>query len=759
MIKDKGFRVHTMAAAVSLAVSGLSTVYTVEASAQGNGLMLEEVVVTAQKREQNLQDVPLSIEAFSADTLRENGIANLAELSRISPSVTFTAASTARNTSIRIRGVGTDVYSSSVEPSVGVVVDGVPLARTSMTSFEFNDIERIEVLRGPQGTLFGKNASAGLISVITRDPSAEPETSLEASYAPGDGGENELRTRASVSGPLTDGLQGRVSGFYSQVDGQLYDVAQDTDTPEADSYGVRGKLLWDAIDDLTVRLSADYANSTSDGFPASQRLAPPTYDVPGITPGEENRDVQTLGNSFDDADSWGLNLSVEWGLGADSTLSSITGYRDYSSDTNTDAPATNGVEVIRNGGPRDIQTFSQELRIDGATNNIEYTVGGLYFYNSLDNQFVRQFMLSNGALQLDSGFDNTVDTTNLGLFGQATWHVTDRLALTGGLRYTYEKVEVAYSNFQTLSQAATGNQVSSSTFDPADADVDDQQVTGKLAAQFNLTDEASVYASFSTGYRGRAYNLVSDTTQSDLDNPLDAEDATAWEVGLKSEWFGRRVLVNATAFWVDFENFQAQALSVDEFGGVNLTLRNAGELRTRGVEADFTALATENLRISGAVSYTDAEFTDFANAPCYAGQPIGPGECVDDQFQDLSGNGVLPNAPKWRLSLQGRQEIPIPSWNLNSFVQVGWRWQSEVQFQVDQHPYTKQEAYGITDLSLGLGEPNQQWEVSLFVRNVFDQNYAASITANPLGSVTEDTVQLIPRSAQRSIGLALYANF
>lgn len=747
---------------------------------------LEEVIVTAQKREQSVQDVPMAVTAIGGDLLENNEINSISDLTKMVPSLKYTPGDSPQNSSIRVRGVGTDVYSSAVEPNVSVVVDGVPLARTSLVNFDFADVERVEVLRGPQGTLFGKNSSAGLVHIITRDPHSEFEARGRFSYEdsaefPG----NFRKTQLSVSGPLTDSLGARVTLFEKRIEGHIEDITFDENIPDNKSVGLRAKIVWDASADLSFKLIGEHQDSQGDAYPQLQRSANPSLEQNNdpIESSDENRKAATFRGTRSDLRINGLTLSADWRVG-DYVLTSVTGYRQADIFSDLSAARLDGVNINLevNGGPRELETFTQELRLSspGGT-DLDYTVGALWFENELSNDFDRKIsdLPANyvvdltladplnipgnvGSLNVNQGFDNTVRTENLGIFGQATWHATDRWHATLGLRYIDELLKASYSGYQTLEESASGLPLAAadSSVVVPETDVSDSTVTGTTSIQYDWTEHSVLYATYSRGYRGRAFDITTSSTQRSFDNPVEAETSNSFELGIKSRLFDNRLELNVTLFDTIFTDFQAQIIDVSGGGFAGeLRLDNAGELETRGVEIDFKAKPTESLMLFGSLLYNDAVFNEFVTQ-CFIGQRADEGGAQDNDgdgncdAQDVSG-GRLANAPEWSGSLNGRYDWALGESGRTVYAQLSGRYQSEVQFQADQHPLTIQDAYDIWDFRLGYIGVGGRLEVAAYAKNIFQKNYASSILGLSLVDDRRDTLHYLSRDADRTLGASI----
>ena len=762
--------------------------------AHATSVRLEEVIVTAQKRSQYLQDVPMAVTALGRELLENNEINNVDDLTKLVPSMRLTAGDDPTNTSLRIRGVGTQVFSVAVEPNVSVVVDEVPLARTSMASFEFADLERIEVLRGPQGTLFGKNATAGLVHVITRDPAAEFEAFARTSYEdPQEFPGMMLKTQVGASGPLTPSLGLRITGFYKQVKGHLQDVLQHDNLPDSNSFGARSKLRWDLGDTLSLRFNVEYQRLDGESTPIVFRSANPNKAANSreISYGDENRQTKTFGGNRADSENRAVSMKMDWDIG-DLTLTSITGWRNFTILRQTEIPDLTGdrIDVPRNGGERDIETFTQEFRLtSGPDSALDYTLGALWFDNRLDNFFERdvedlpaelvintlspvdvppELQLSGllpGTTFSQHGFTyDDADTQNLGIFAQGTWHITDRWDLTAGARYIYEEL-IGSVKAQTVTQLdATNSPIAETSFDIRERRIADRHVTGRLSLQYDWSESTNLYASWSTGYRGGAFDFANPDLEDAFRNPVDPETSVAFEVGSKSRFFNDRLELNIAVFQTVFKDFQAQVTEVTS-GPTNLVptalfrLANAGELETSGVEIDFQAKPLESVFIFGSLLYNKAEFNEFVTQ-CFSGQQPGERGGVDDNgdgvcdTQDVAG-GVLPNAPEWSASLTSRYEHSLGDTAGRAYLQIGGRWTDDIQFTAEQHPLTIQEAYSTWDLRLGWLGVGDRLEIAGYVNNLLQQSYVNAIV--PLSAVNDrhDVAHFIPVSADRVLGVTI----
>ncbi|MEE4152810.1 MAG: TonB-dependent receptor [Erythrobacter sp.] len=744
------------------------------------------IIVTATRRAESLQDVPVAVTAISGEALDNVGVFSVETLTQVAPSITFTQSTNDQNNSVNIRGVGTSVFSQGVEPSVSIVIDDVVMARQAVGFQDLADIERVEVLRGPQSTLFGKNASAGVISVTTQEPTDTFSGSIDGAVA--EGGEYTLR--GTLSGPIAGALSGRITGFYRSFDGHI-DNADGRDLNGYENWGFRGKLLFEPDPDFRFTLIADYRESEQDcciyvardtsgaiGAAANGRLDGLLLPV---VAGRENAQSNVNAPVFNDSEQFGVSGKAEIGLGGGYTLTSISAFRDYDFRNNLDVdllpleePIPGFITFDLNSGTTAISQMSQEIRLVSPQGPpVDFVLGGFAFILDLDRTFSRRFEIAIPAgpnivrINQSGQFASAVTTTNLAVFGSANVYLTDDTVLFGGARLLSERLDYRIDR------------------DPADVlvpgdrpfgggpgraarvrgETEDTAWTGDVGIRHEFTPEINVYARYARGYKGRAID-VGFGAPPDV-QPIEAETSDAYEIGIKSELFDGDLTLNIAAFRTDFENFQEEAAVLVEGQGNILNaetrLTNVGSVRTSGVEIEALYTPSEYTFVQGGLSYTDAQITEFANAPCYFGQnavtgcvPVtlddrGTPDATDDvisNLQDLSG-ARLPNAPEWRLTGTVRQGIPIGA-SFVPFVQVSGSWQSEVNYSLLNDPRTVQGAFAIVNLAAGLEAEDGSWSATVFVNNVFDQFYATNIFADPLyGGVLS---QYVPRDFARYFG-------
>jgi iron complex outermembrane receptor protein len=720
---------------------------------------IAEVVVTAQKRTEDLQDVPLAVSVVSGATLERINALGIADLSAVIPSVTFNTGRELRDSSIRIRGIGTDVFAAGIEPSVSTVIDGVVLAQQGSFFNDMGDIERVEVLRGPQGTLFGKNSSAGVIAFVTRNPNFE---SFEASSNVLLAADSEYRVNGMISGPLSQTTAFRLAGFYRQNDGVVTDANTGATYNDVADYGFRGKLQWRPTDSLNLLLSVDGQRFDSNCCALPVRVASTNPIVPstGIAVGPLN-DLVALGgtNVFAKQENYGASVTANFGLG-NYSLTYIGGAREWTAEGDFDVDSTPAYIVTSNNSTSDAKQMSHELRLlSPLFDRADYVLGIFYFdtdvNQTLDRRGTRINLITainpDGTVEAPPGSalvlvsDSTIKTQNVSLYGQADLRPVDRLTLTAGARFIAESQDLDFVRPLPSPFYGLG------AFGPVAAHYSDDATIVKAAARFDWTGDVGTYVSYSTGYKSEGvFNSPALSPAIFAALPLDAETSQLWEIGLRSRWLGSRLTLNLTGFLTSFENYQQQAF--DPALGI-FVVTNAGAIHTNGIELEFAYAPSDRLSISGGVTYLDAGY-DYSTGPCYAGQTPTLG-CTGGR-QDLR-RGSFVNAPDLRYTILARYTHPLSAASL-AYGQINFRWQDDVQFAYDQDPRFIQQAYGIADFKLGASIAAGRYDVSAFVKNAFDQQYVSNVVGQgPAGGGA--IVNAIPRDFHRYFGVELAVRF
>lgn len=777
-------------AAFGASVPGLAQDTDTGAQAEAPAEQGNLIIVTATRREQSLQEVPVAVTALTGEVLDNAGVGSVDALTAIAPSVTFTQSSNDQNNSVNIRGVGTSVFSQGVESSVSVVVDDVVMARQAMGFQDLADVQRIEVLRGPQSTLFGKNASAGVISVTTQAPTDYFSGMVDSQIA--EGGEYALR--ASLSGPIGGGFSGRLTGYYKEFDGHIDNLADGRDLNGYENWGLRGKILFQPDgSDSSFTFIGDYRKSEQDCCIYVARDTSNAFGAVGggridtlldpVVAGPENADSNVNAPVFNNSEQWGVSGKADLDMGGGYTLTSISAYRWYDFVNNLDVdlldledPQLGVITFDLNSGTTKITQFSQEVRLTSPQGPpFDFVLGGYAFLLDIDRTFQRRFeillpLFGGFRINQSGQFDAAVTTENLALFGSANVYLTDQTVLFGGARLINEtlryRVNRDPADVLVPGDLAFGGNPGTPL--AINDETEDTAVTGEIGLRHEFTPDLNAYARYARGYKGRGIDAGFGAPQGV--EPIEAETSDAFELGLKSSLMNGDLILNLALFHTDFENFQEQAAVLvtdpNNLLSAETRLTNVGSVRTRGVELDALFTPTDNTFVQAGVAYTDATITEFENASCYFQQTVAegcvpvtlddggtPGDPTDDiieNLQNLSGSD-LPNAPDWRLTGLIKQQIPIAA-PFDPFVQVSGRWQSEVNYALNGDPRATQRSYAIVNLAVGIEADDGSYSASVFVNNVFDQFYATNIFGDPLFGSSGVVSHYVPRDFARYFG-------
>jgi len=752
------------------------------------------IVVTAQKREERLQDVPVSIAVAQGETLRDLNLNAATDLQFVAPGLGLGDSNTPRGAGFRIRGVGTNVFADGIEQSVGTVVDGVPLARAGQGLADLIDVDRIEVLRGPQGMLFGRNASAGLINIVTRGPSDRLSFEALGSYGSGD----EVRSSATVSGPLTDAIGARLTGFFNRQDGFVRNLATGEDLNNRREYGVRGVVDFNLFEGTDLRLRADWSKRDNRANIWTIRALPSAALRPILDPrvidavGPRNRLVNLSGEIFNNVESWGVSAEINHDLGSDYTLTSLTSYRNWQQVDNNDADQSILNVLDLNIGSNDLQQFSQELRLTSPTDQFVSFVLGAFYYDSTNRNDVDQvgrfavslpqagaagIPLFGGLIQPnDLGgrhVDIEVDVRDIAVFGQASVHFTPTLTGIIGGRYTNTRVEGLYQRSAGPGTAPGFNAVLGTAFAPLSYDLGttDNDLSWRLGLQYQPTRDHDLYFVVSRGYKGPGFDTQVDFTvqagrtarESALVNP---ERATNFELGYKGSLIDNRLDVGVALYLTNFEDFQAQVFETAPGALLgSFRIRNAGKLRSQGFEVELNARPADGFSFGVSLAYNETKFREFLAAACprLAATVTAPNDgsnCGSGAASfDASGRDA-PNAPRWTVSTNTRYEHAIAD-GIGGFIQANVYLRDDNIFGL--YPAnianpTVQDGYVVVNGTVGLSLLDERLTIAGFARNLFNQNFVTSIFDLPFGGVG-DLGQFVVRDAQRTVGVQVGLKF
>jgi outer membrane receptor protein involved in Fe transport len=783
-------------------------------AAQG---MLEEVVVTAQKREQNLQDVPISVVSFSGDALAESGIKDVFDLQSIAPGLKLSQSQSASTSNFSIRGIGTGSNNFGFESSVGLYIDGVYRSRQSSMINQLVDIQSVDILRGPQGTLFGRNTLSGAVQFTTIKPDHDGSGFGEVTV--GNYGLLNLSGAVSISA-IEDELAFRLTGFSSERDGYVENIALpgSDDINDRDRYGFRAQALWTPTEELSVLVIADYAdvdesccgaavladNNRLDGRDANKVIGAdtasplqlPLLGQPGADTYKEANGTVFISEDrvFDDvvaqtknpislSEDQGLSVQVDWNA-EEYTWTSITAYRSFDSFDNIDADFSD-FDALSEERDAEQESFSQELRLAYVGESLSYVVGANYFQQTLDSDTTLTFgpeadqligvnaglgnfngfpiALANAILKANfdtSGFlpvggtaleSNEQEHQSWAVFGQIDYDLMDDLVVTAGLRYSDEdkKLNANYSDsggnflgFNKLGGFARSARRDNITSDSPAGQFEDSQVTGTLKLSWFVNDDIMFYGSYGTGYKAGGTNT--DRIDSTAQQTFDAETSKSLELGMKAEFPDQAVRLNVAIYTTELEDFQ-----VGTFDGANFNVQNAATVDTYGGEIELLWQATESLTVTSAYAKNVSEFDKFPTGNCastssFQGVPNANANITDTVNDpqgfipdncDQAGNR-LGTSPEDTLSITARQE-----WSLSdstyAYAKVEYAYTSDMLLNQNNDPLTKQDSFELVNLRLGLIFEDYQTEITLWGRNILDEDYLGTSAVTPVQDGSE----------------------
>lgn len=718
-----------------------------------NNSLLDEIVITARRRKEVVQDVPIPISVVSGALLNDAGAFNVNRLKELIPSVQL-YSSNPRNTGLSIRGLGTTfgLTNDGIDPGVGFYVDGVYFARTAATTFDFIDVEQIEVLRGPQGTLFGKNTVAGTFNVTTRKPSFTPGANFELSY----GNYGYIQAKSSITGPLGKKVAARLSFSGTQRDGLLYNVATQKRVNDLNNLGFRGQLLFTPTDKIEITLTADNTRQRPDGYaqviagvaptlrPAyrqfDQIIADLGYSLPSLNPFDRLIDHDTPWQSGQDLGGVSLNIDVRLGEG---TLTSTSAWRYWNWDPSNDRDFTGLQGLALSQAPSRQEQWSQEVRWAGTLSTHLTGVFGVFAFGQKINPDPAhteesgrdQWRFSQNSTsqlwQTPGLFEGygiktypRLKTFSGAVFGQLDWAITDRLSLLPGIRFNYDDKEVnfrreTYGGLETDDPDLIALKEIVYTAQSFDAQIDDTNLSGQLTLSFKTTDRIKTFATFSTGFKPVGLNLgglprTGGETMLEL-SVIRPEQVQHFEVGVKTSPTSGST-VNLVLYNTDVKDYQAQVQAADL--SVNRGyLANAEKVRVRGAELDANVRFNNHFSLYGAVAYTDGEYVSFKNAPPPLEETGGP------TFKDISGS-KLPGISKWASSLGGEISTPVKFLGQDGefFLATDTYYRSGFSSNPSPSKYLVVDAYALLNARAGF-RVSDGVSIFLWSRNLLDEEY------------------------------------
>jgi iron complex outermembrane receptor protein len=710
---------------------------------------IEEVVVTAQHRSENLQDVPITIQAFTGEAMQDLGVKSTADLGQFTPNVSIITPSGAGNQPvITIRGVGLNDYNTNNAGPNGVYIDEFYISAPTAQSFNIFDLERVEVLKGPQGTLYGRNTSGGAINLVTAKPTNHLVADAHVEYSSW----NTFNIEAAVGGPISETLSGRFAAVVNESDGYFHNTLTGTRENGANNFAARGQLQWKPSDDLKVLLSVrgGYLDNRPNQYRHFGTLDPATGEICSVQQVYAGACVDLFGkgtpekffdgafnrrehNRFTDLAS---TLRVDYALPNGWDFVSITGgnYNQKKFPEDSDASPDRNLEIDFKAQSNEI---TQEFRLSHSTDRYNWVVGAYYLHEALKQHQPLYILLDfdkffgAGAGDGVASITETINhqsTKSGAAFGQVEYNLTDALKLIAGARVTAEKKTFRSFGFDRFQEGGMDHFGPAVNINDLQSSLSDSKVNWRLGANYKVTPDVMVFATVSTGFKSGGFNggfLSTDPAARERQlQPVKPETVTAYEIGLKSEFWDRRVVFNAAAFYNDYKNQQIFTLvpSTEPGQGPVNVLDNAAKVRTYGVEGDLSLRPTSELTLTAQVGLLSAKLVKFVAAR-------------DPSQPDFSGNRV-PLAPKVTAALLVDWKHPVGDGVLN--LQANASYKGKQFFDNSNDPMITQDGYWLANARVAYAIQDERWEVAAFVRNLTGKHYFVDNfnLSSPFGMLT-----------------------
>lgn len=799
------YRPLTAAVALALLSFTQTTLAQVADTAATPGL--DVVVVTANKRVEKLENVPMSISVIGEELIQRNNVRDLEDIIDISPALTKTQSDNPANTGLNMRGIGTQSIGIGVESDVAVIVDDIPIGMQVQAFRDLADVQRVEILKGPQSTLFGKSAIAGAINIVTK-PISGPITTRASVLMASD---KEWRLGASVGGNVSDKFGFRIAASNNDFPGNVNNLTTGKKTNGSAGKTFLAKLSWRPTDNLEIDFSPRYNHTLTDccvvvltsisgtnvdkGLLNNVPALPIGQVLAGITASPDNRDIRNDTFTGQESTTRGFGLKLNYNLPWGDTLTSITSADRYHANDSRDQDFTDSKVMLyypvtgtnmpaginagsEQHGRFDVASRTQELRLtSGDRGNFQYVVGLWYGKNEL----ARYFKRGENGLASTSPTEFYGDTYNINkaIFGQASWEFVPTWTATAGLRFNKQESGYHFSGTGNPSRLAFGAPFSavnvfSSTGNKEDA------TTGKLSLQKQFTKTLMAYVSGSTGYKGQAYDITSSLSAlTAAQQPVQSETAKSFELGMKGNFLDNRLTVAGTLFSSKFKDYQQNSGSyIPDTLIYQTRLNSLPGVETRGAELDINALATRELLLNASLAYTDATITEFRNATCYqvAGSPNGGFNLGCIRNNPLFGNtntndvtgGRMPFAPKRKAAIGFKYDIRLPQQSFDAYVTGQFNYASDMVTNLDQNPINYVQPTKYLHAGFGFREKSGRATLSFRINNLLDRQYMSNrsvVLANfnasaPNSPATVTTTTWTPqRNAFRYISARLDIKF
>jgi iron complex outermembrane receptor protein len=728
------------------------------------------IVVTARRRGEEAQDVPLAVSVVGGEHIDNTGSFNVGRLQQLTPTLQF-YSSNPRNTAVNIRGIGVPfgLTNDGIEQGVGIYVDDVYYSRVASATFDFLDVAQIEVLRGPQGTLYGKNTTAGAINITTRQPTFNLEGRAEISV----GNLGFKQAKAAIGGPLSESVAARLALSATNRGGTLFNAASGEFINEQDNLGLRAQVLWEAAENFDVTLAGDFSRQEPEccgalfvRTGATQRAlarqyaalaAAQNYAVPSTDPFDRVTDLDASLNAGNELG--GVALKANWEIGP-GTLTSVTAWRYWDWKPENDRDFIGLPITSQSANPSQQEQYTQELRYSGELGRVDFVLGAFAYHQKIRTQGVQvqgpaaSRWLLTGALASDptvlnvlrADNDIRLDNTSAALFGQVSWRVTDALTIQPGVRLNYDKKDGLYDSVVTN---GAGQLVTFASTDPRivaqrgvlapqrfETDFEDWNVSYDLTASYALGQDLLAYATYARSFKSGGINL-NGVPADGAGNPILSaatvrpETVDHYEAGLKAQAWDRKITANLALFRTDIADYQALVTN-GQLGVLRGYLANVEQVRTQGAELDFSIRPSARFNAYVNAAYTDAEYVRFTDAPCPpelsgggTGTPVAaPGTPGNSPANcDISGQ-TLPGISKWSFSFGAEANTEGSLFGEAGELYVGYDGSTRTGFSSNPTPsiYTNVDGYSLHNFRVGF-RSDGGFNAFVWARNLFDEEY------------------------------------
>ncbi|OFA08377.1 TonB-dependent receptor [Duganella phyllosphaerae] len=743
--------------AAALALLQLSSITQAQEAAQAAAPQLEQVVVSANRRIEKLEDVPQSISVLTGEALERNNVREFDDIVNLSPALTISTGTQVGTNSINMRGIGTTSNNIGIEGDVAVIVDDMPYAQAQQAFRDQSDVARVEVLKGPQSTMFGKSAIAGAVVITTKPIGAGPMKGKLSLFRSSD---DEYRVQTSVSGRMSDTVGVRLFASKTNFPGLLYNLTTDSMQNGSGGKTFFAKVQWQVTPDLDVQLAPRYDHTLRTGNTAAINSIGPgvgylynknykalsnTEVLRGINVSQFNTTIRNDSPTGLEATDRGIGVRVNY-LFPDSSpmaghaLTSITSVdnnksNDFRDNDNIDLVSTfyqldhfgkpSGInESPEINGTMDTKMTSQEFRLTSPDSGAFRYLAGLWIARtSIDrtyrrgNPFVKETSWTN--------YETSSSVLNRALYFNGSWDFVPKHTLTGGVRLTRESNDYMFHTIDSLLSSAPNNVHTGENYYNAPKH-HENYVTGKLGYGYKLTPNTMVYGTASTGTKGVAYDMTSGANNVNVFKrlPLAPEEATSYEAGFKANLWNNRATLNLAVFKTRFRDYQTSATERFSDGSQASVLYSIPKIQTQGFEADASALLTRDFLLSANLAFTRATVVNWRQGPCYSGAKdcTVPNELVPGAFLRDASGGLMPNSPKWKTNVGGEYTLPIKSFK--TAINANVRAQSKVQGAISQDPSLKRPGHAIVDLGASIAGRSGKYKLSVGIKNLFDHHYS-----------------------------------